>query len=295
MSHDHSHRANYDKAFGFGMALNVIYIIVEVFYGLRIDSTALLADAGHNISDVLSLLISWVAIKLAAKPTSAKFTYGYRKATIFASILNALLIFGAVILIGREAAIKLTRPTEVPGIPVMIVAGIGIFINALTAFFFYRGRKKDLNIKGAFLHMAADAAVSLGVVLGGFLILRTNEYLIDPILSFIIIIVIIYNTWDLLKDAVNLALDGVPKNIDTNEVQKFLEHVDGVEEVHDLHIWAISTTETVLTAHLVVPGGHSDEFIFDVREKLNEEFGIVHVTLQLEHTYQDELYRKERF
>ncbi len=292
MSHNHAHQhRHYGTAFAIGIGLNVAFVIVEVIYGLSANSSALLADAGHNASDVFSLILAWAATWAAQKRPSGKYTYGLRKTTIHASLINGVLIFTAAGLITWEAINKLQDPVAVPGNVIMIVAGIGVVINTVTALLFMKGQQKDLNIKGAFLHMAADAAVSIGVVIGGLLIKQTGAYWIDPALSFIIVIVILYSAWGLLRDSVNLALDAVPRDIDLDEVKKFLENIEGVEEVHDLHVWALSTTETALTAHLVVPGDHDDHFIFEVRQQLHDRFDIDHTTLQIEQTFEDEEYR----
>lgn len=289
-SHDHG-PASYGKAFAIGISLNVLYVAVEGFYGFTVDSSALLADAGHNLSDVLSLVFAWAAITLAGKKPSRRYTYGLRRTTILVSILNALLLFVAAGGIGWDAWNKLITPRAVPGTTIMWVATVGIVINTATALLFIKGQKEDLNIKGAFLHMAADAAVSLGVVIAGLLIQQTGAYWIDPAISFVILLVIVYGTWQLFVDSLNLALDAVPKDIDIDKVEAYLESIDGVEEVHDLHVWAMSTTQTALTAHLVMPEGASDQFLFDIRHKLEEEFGIGHTTLQIEKTFGDEAYR----
>lgn len=294
MGHDHSHGTrSYGKAFGIGIGLNTVYVAVEAFYGFTVNSSALLADAGHNASDVISLILAWAATHFAGKQPQG-YTYGLRKSTIMASMVNGVLIVGASGLILWDAIGKLQEPAAVPGNVLMIVAGIGVVINAGTAFLFMKGQKEDLNIRGAFLHMAADAGVTLGVLIGGFIMKKTGAYWVDPVLSFIIVGVILYSAWGLLSDSVRLALDAVPKDIDLRKVQRFLEDLKGVEEVHDLHVWAMSTTETALTAHLVVPEGNSDQFIFDVREKLKEEFGIDHTTLQIERTFEDDEYRRHQ-
>lgn len=290
MPHSHSKRT-YGKAFAIGIALNVVYVSLEIFYGLSSHSSALLADAGHNTSDVLSLLLAWAATYLAKKQPSERYTYGLRKTTIMASLINGVLIVGAAALITWDAIHKLQNPVAVPGNVIMIVSGIGVAINSITALLFIKGQKGDLNVKGAFLHMAADAGVSLGVVVGGLLIKLTGEMWIDPVSSFIIVAVILYSTWGLLADSVKLALDAVPENINLEEVKTFLESTDGVEEVHDLHVWAMSTTETALTAHLVIPEGHSDQLLYDIREALHERFEITHTTLQVERDFADGDYR----
>lgn len=281
-SHDHSHAQTYGKAFAIGIGLNVAYVIVEVAYGLMIDSSALLADAGHNTSDVFSLVFAWFAMAIAQKRPDKKFTYGLRRSTILVSILNALLLFGAAGMIGWEAYQKILEPVEVAGTQMMIVAGIGILINAATALLFMKGQKEDLNIKGAFLHMAADAGVSLGVVISGLLIYVTGAMWIDPVTSFLILIVIVYGTWGLFIDSINLALDAVPKDIDFEEVKSFLEGHEEIESIHDLHIWAMSTTENVLSVHIVLKSGKTDEFLKEIKEKLRDHFNIHHSTIQVE-------------
>jgi len=295
MAHHHHQPTHYGKTFAIGIGLNVAFVIVEVFYGLSVDSSALLADAGHNTSDVFSLILAWAATWVAQKRPSGKYTYGWRKTTIHASLINGVLIIAAAGLITWEAIHKLQDPVAIPGDVIMIVAGIGVVINTITALLFMRGQRKDLNIKGAFLHMAADAAVSVGVVLGGLIIQRTGAYWVDPALSFLIVAVIVYSAWGLLRDSVDLALDAVPKNIDIDEVKAFLEGIDRIAEVHDLHVWALSTTETALTAHLVVPDGHDDPFIFELRRRLHDHFDIDHCTLQIERTFADEEYREHKW
>jgi len=291
MAHNHPHTVKYGTRFAIGIALNVLFVVVEIVYGFIADSTALLADAGHNASDVLSLIFAWGAAWLAGKQPKGKYTYGYRRTTILVSILNALILFVAVGVIGYDAVQKLMEPVLVKGNIVSIVAGIGIIINTATALLFIKGQQEDLNIRGAFLHMAADAGVSAGVVVAGLLISLTGYTWIDPVMSFVIIAVIIYGTWQLLVDSVNLALDAVPKGIDQEEVRNYLLSFEGVEDVHDLHIWALSTTQTALTAHLVMPGDCNDRFIFNVREKLHQQYDIHHTTLQIENTFDDTEYQ----
>lgn len=281
-SHEHSHEIPHGKAFAIGIALNLLFVGVEVFFGLVANSSALLADAGHNASDVLGLAFAWTAAWLATMKPKGKYTYGLRKTTILVSILNAILLFGAVAAIGWDAVEKLENPQPVGGIQVMIVAGIGVLINTFTALLFMKGQKHDLNIRGAFLHMAADAGVSLGVVISGLLILLTGKNWIDPVMSFIIIAVILWGTWRLFSDSVNLALDAVPKNIDVEKVRRFIESKNGVENLHDLHIWAMSTTQIALTAHLVMPDGNDDHFITTLQNELKNKFNIGHTTFQIE-------------
>ncbi len=284
MSHNHaSHQKTYGKAFAFGIGLNVAYIAVEVVYGLMIDSSALLADAGHNTSDVFSLVFAWFAMSVAGKRPSKKYTFGLRRSTILVSILNALLLFGAAGLIGWEAWQKFYDPVEVAGQTVMLVAGVGIIINTATALLFMKGQKEDLNIKGAFLHMAADAAVSAGVVLSGLLIYQTGVMWIDPATSLIILVVIVYSTWSLFTDSINLALDAVPDNIDIEEVEQFLSEKQAIKSFHDLHIWAMSTTENALSVHLVLKDEtNSDDFLRDIKQELRELFDIDYSTIQTE-------------
>jgi cobalt-zinc-cadmium efflux system protein len=260
----------------------VLFVAVEIMYGLLANSSALLADAGHNASDVLSLVFAWTAIHLAGKTPGGKYTYGFRKTTILVSLLNALLLFGAMGVIGWDAVRKLGSPEPVAGTQVMIVAGIGVLINTVTALLLMKGHREDLNIKGAFLHMAADAGVSLGVVFAGLLIYLTGALWIDPVMSMLIIVIVLWGTWNLFTDSVDLALDAVPKHIDIATVRRRILEVDGVEEVHDLHVWAMSTTRTALTAHLLAPTAHADELLSRVNGLLYDEFGIEHTTLQLE-------------
>jgi cobalt-zinc-cadmium efflux system protein len=257
-------------------------VAVEVFFGLRANSSALLADAGHNISDVLSLVFAWTAIWLATLKPKGKYTYGLRRSTVLVSILNAVLLFGAVIAIGWDAVGKLKTPEPVASSQVMIVAGIGVVINTLTSLLFIKGQKQDLNIRGAFLHMAADAGVSLGVVAGGWLISMTGLYWIDPVMSLVIIVIILWGTWNLFSEAISLALDAVPKHIDLEEVRQFLLSKEGVHAVHDLHVWALSTTQVALTAHLIMPQGNEQEFILNLQNELRQKFQIDHTTFQIE-------------
>lgn len=281
-SHAHSHKPNYNKAFSIGISLNILFVLVEVFYGLIANSSALLADAGHNASDVLSLIFAWFAIWLATKKPKGRFTYGFKKTTILISVLNAFLLFGAVIAIAWSAIGKLNNPEPVAGTQVMIVAGIGVFINTITALMFLKGQKDDLNIKGAFLHMAADAGVSLGVVISGLLIVKTGLNWIDPIMSFIIILVIMWSTWKLFIESIRLALDAVPKNIELDEVKSTILNQNGVEGLHDIHIWAMSTTENALSAHLIAPNSNPDQLLKDIQDILSKKYNINHLTLQIE-------------
>jgi cobalt-zinc-cadmium efflux system protein len=289
--HNHNHSnispQNFNKAFGIGIVLNIAYIIVEVVYGIIINSMALLADAGHNFSDVLGLALAWGAAYLAKSAATEKRTYGMRKSTILAALFNAIILMIAVGAITIEAVRKLISPEPVNGPTIMIVAGIGFVINVLTALLFMKGREKDLNIKGAFLHMAADAGVSLGVVLAGLIIFYSNWLWVDPVISIVIVIVITIGTWGLLRDSFHLSMDAVPKEIDLKEVGNYLKGINGVKEVHDLHIWAMSTTEIALTAHLVIPEQTKDDyFLKKICGELHAKFGIEHSTIQIEKSAQ---------
>lgn len=285
--HDHGHRhgtADYGKAFAIGIALNTGFVAMEALAGIIYGSMALIADAGHNLSDVLSLLIAWGASVLAKKPPSARFTYGLKSSSILAAMANASLLLMALGAILVETLRRLFDPAPVEPGPIMIVAAIGIVINTATALLFMRGRKGDLNIRGAYLHMVADAAVSAGVVVAGLLIWLTGAAWIDPATSLVIVAIIAVGTWGLLKDSVKMALLAVPDGIDEGEVRRALETMPGVATVHDLHIWPMSTTETALTAHLAMPGGHpGDHFLHDVAVTLHDRFGIEHATIQIEH------------
>jgi cobalt-zinc-cadmium efflux system protein len=282
--HGHSHApTDFGRAFAIGIALNTAYIVVEAGYGFAIGSMSLLADAGHNLSDVLGLIIAWAGATLAKRPPSKRYTFGFRGSSILAALFNAVLLLIAVGLIALEAIQRIVYPAPVAGGTIMIVAAIGIVINGATAMLFARGRKGDINIRGAYLHMAADAAVSAGVVVAGALILWTGAHWIDPATSLVIGLVILLSTWSLLKDAVKMSLAAVPEHIDTDEVRDTLEAMDGVARVHHLHIWNMSTTETALTAHVVMPAGHpGDAFLADIQAQLADRFQIGHSTIQIE-------------
>ncbi len=282
--HGHVHApASFDRAFQIGIALNAGFVAVEAGFGIYANSVALLADAGHNLSDVFGLLLAWGAAAAAKRAPSKRFTYGWRKSSILAALFNALFLFVAVGAIAIEALQRLTGSEHVEGDIVMIVAGIGILINGGTALLFARGRKGDINIRGAYLHMAADAAVSAGVVVAGFVILQTGWWWVDPLTSAVIVAVILIGTWGLLRESVLMALDAVPPSIDPHAVEDALAGLPGVARVHDLHIWPMSTTEAALTAHLVVPGGEAgDAFLHAACAMLQSRFGIAHSTLQVE-------------
>ncbi len=280
----HSHApASFGYAFAFGILLNGGFVVAEFVYGLIINSVALLADAGHNLFDVLGLLAAWGAYVLAKRAPTARYTYGYKSSTILAAMFNCVLLLVAVGAIGWEAVQRLRVPVDVPGFWVMVVAAVGIFTNGATALLFMRGRQDDINIRGAYVHMAGDAAVSAGVVLAGFLMSRTGWTWIDPLTSLLIVAVIVWTSWRLLAEAFALSMKAVPARIDPEEVRKFLGGMRGVTSVHDLHIWAMSTTDTALTAHLVMPAGHpGDKFLAMVCDELQHHHGIGHSTLQIE-------------
>jgi cobalt-zinc-cadmium efflux system protein len=286
MAHDHTHsedRPNYNKAFALGVTLNLGYIIVEVIAGLTVHSLALLADAGHNISDVLSLLLAWGASYLSRTAPTRRHTYGLRASSILASLANAIILLIAIGAIAWESIRRFAEPVSVPGNTIMLVAAIGVLINGATALLFVKGRKRDLNIKGAFLHMAADAGVSAGVIVAGLAINLTGAQWIDPTVSLLIVVVIAIGTGGLLRDSVNLSLDAVPREIDPTAVENYLLTLSGVTKVHDLHIWAMSTTETALTAHLVKPDAEIDDaLVARICDELHHRFGIGHATIQLE-------------
>jgi cobalt-zinc-cadmium efflux system protein len=284
MNHDHGHApANYDKAFAIGIALNAGYVVVEAGFGALAHSLALVADAGHNLSDVLSLLLAWGASRLSQMQPTKRYTYGLRSSSILASLVNAIILLIAIGAIAWEAIRRFNQPEEIPGGTVMAVAAFGVVINAATALLFVKGRESDLNIKGAFLHMAADAGVSFGVVVAGFAISRTGLYWIDPLTSLVIVAIIAFGTWGLLRDSACLALQAVPPGIDANEVKAYLAALPEVVSVHDLHIWPMSTTETALTAHLEMPNGNvGDEFLHQVCQYLHDQFKIEHCTIQIE-------------
>jgi cobalt-zinc-cadmium efflux system protein len=283
-AHGHSHASrSFGFAFALGTALNVGFVAVEAVFGILVNSMALLADAGHNLSDVLGLLIAWGASVLATKQPTAQYTYGLRSSSILAALANAIILLVAVGAIALEAVQRLLDPEPVAGTAVMIVAGLGIIVNGVTAWLFAAGREGDINIKGAFLHMAADAVVSLGVVVAGLAILFTGRQWLDPLASLAIAVVIVWSTWGLLRDAVSMSLNAVPPGIQPADVRHYLEGLAGVGHIHDLHIWPMSTTETALTCHLVMPGGHpGDVFMARAASELHHRFGIGHVTLQIE-------------
>jgi cobalt-zinc-cadmium efflux system protein len=290
--HDHSHAHghaghshapdDFGLAFAVGAALNTAFVAVELGFGYVANSLALISDALHNLSDVMALLLAWGAAWLARKRPTKTHTYGYRRASILAALFNAGLLLVAVGGIAVEAIERLRSPAPVAGWTVLLVAALGILVNGGTALLFMRGRHADLNVRGAYLHMAADAAVSFGVVVAAAVIMFTGWLWVDPAVSLGVAAIVLVSGWGLARDSVNLALDGVPKDIELASVQGYLAGLDGVMEVHDLHIWAMSTNETALTAHLVRPGGHDDAFLHQVCEELSHRFRIHHATLQIE-------------
>jgi cobalt-zinc-cadmium efflux system protein len=283
--HGHHHHAptNIGRAFAIGVILNTAFVLVEVGAGFHAGSMALLADAGHNLSDVLSLLLSWGAVVLAKRAPTARRTYGLRKATILASLTNAVLLLLAVGAIVSESIQRLTHPGTVATTMVMVTAAVGVVINTATALMFMRGSHGDLNVRGAFLHMASDAAVSLAVVIGAGVIALTGLEWVDPALSLLIAVVIVLGTWGLLRDSVDMALDAAPRGLDVAAVRDWLCRLPGVHEVHDLHIWAMSTTETALTCHVIRPlNADGDQFLHSACEGLAARFNIGHATLQVE-------------
>ena len=303
MSHDHDHHHDHDhahghaghaghahgdpyqagRAFALAIGLNAVFVAVEFSYGLVANSTALLADAGHNLSDVLGLALAWGAAALSRRAPSERFTFGLRSSSILAALANATLLLVACGGIGWEALRRFSAPPAVASDLVMVVAAIGIVVNSASAWLFASGSRHDMNLRGAFLHLAADAAVSLGVVIGGLVMRQTGWYLIDPLLSLVIVAVILAGTWGMLRQSLNLALAAVPPHVDVAAVRTYLSGLPGVADVHDLHIWALSTTETALTVHLVTPdGAPTDAFIDQVAHELEARFAIHHSTLQLE-------------
>ncbi len=285
MSHSHHHHEinNYNRSFAIGIALNVIFVIIEVSYGLLADSLALIADAGHNLSDVMSLMLAWGASHLATKHPTRKRTYGLRKVTIMASLISAILLLVALGGIAWESVERLSSPQPVDGVIIIVVAAIGVVINTVTALLFVKGQKHDLNIRAAYLHMAADAAISLGVVVAGIAIMLTGWLWLDPVISLVISVVILLGTWSLLRDSINLSIDAVPQGINVAEIKNYLLSLENISDIHDLHVWALSTTETALTAHLVTSSDIIDNtFLQEVQEYLHQHFNIAHATIQVE-------------
>src|SRR5271156_5458722 len=289
--HDHDHGpgghshapASFGRAFAMGIALNAGFVVLEVVFGVAGHSVALLADAGHNLSDVLGLLVAWIASVLVKRAPTARFTYGLAGSSILAALFNAVFLLVVIGGLSWEAIGRLFHPEPVAGGTVMAVAAVGIVVNAISAWLFASGRKDDINIRGAFTHMAADALVSLGVVVAGLVILLTGCLWLDPVVSLAINAVIVFGTWSLLRDSAAMSLNAVPPGIDVADVTAFLAARPGVSTIHDLHIWGMSTTETALTAHLVMPGGHpGDAFLRELCEALRARHRIGHATFQVE-------------
>jgi cobalt-zinc-cadmium efflux system protein len=280
----HSHvPTNFGRAFALTTALNLGLVVVQVVYGLIADSMALLADAGHNFGDAIGLILAWIAYTLGRVRATERFTYGFRSASILSAFANAILLLVATGAIVWEALRRMSAPPEVAGMTVIIVAGAGIVINGLSAWILMAGQKHDLNIRGAYLHLVADAAVSVGVVLGGAVIVATGWNWVDPAVSLVIAVVIVWGTWSLLRESFELSMQAVPKGIVLADVRAYLEALPGVGSVHHLHVWAMSTTENALTVHLVFPAGHpGDAFLSRICQDLSTKFRIHHPTIQVE-------------
>ena len=288
-SHGHGHHHHHispdgnNRAFALAIGLNTVFVAIEFTYGFIANSTALMADAGHNLSDVLGLVLAWGAAMLARTATTQRYTYGLRSSSILAAVLNALLLMLACGAIGWEAVQRLSNPAPVAGMTVSVVAAIGVVVNGLSAWLFMAGSKDDLNIRGAYQHMAADAAISLGVVVSGLAIMATGWSWLDPAVSLVIVLLILVSTWGLLRESMQLVLGAVPPNVDAGKVAAFLRSQPGVTDIHDLHIWAMSTTENALTVHLVMPGSYPGDHAFDaITAGLKDNFPIHHCTLQME-------------
>jgi len=284
MSHNHSHDVtNYNRSFALGITLNIIFVIIEVIYGISADSMALIADAGHNLSDVMSLLLAWGANRLATKHPTSNRTYGFRRVTILASLISAVLLLVALGGITYETLERLFNPQAVDASTVIIVAAIGVVINTATALLFIKGQKHDLNIRAAYLHMAADAGISFGVVLAGIAILFTGWLWLDPVISLFIVIVILISTWALLKESINLSIDAVPQGINITGIHNYLSTLNNITSIHDLHVWALSTTEVALTVHLVtVDNSINNSFLEEIQRNLHDKFDVEHSTIQVE-------------
>ena len=288
MEHNHNHSPKIEgvnRAFVIGIILNLAYVIIQIIIGLRINSLSLLSDAGHNFLDVGALALSLLAFKLTKAKATEKYTYGYKKSSILISLLNAITLLISIGAIGYESFFRFKNPQPMPGLTIAIVAFIGIIINGSSAFLFFKDKEKDINVKSAFLHLMSDALVSLGLVIGGIIIYYTHLYWIDPLLSLIVCAVIIVSTWSLLKDSFHLSLDGVPKNVDFDKVKQTAMRIEGVVKIHHIHIWAISTTENAITAHLVVSKGLKSQRISAIKHTFRhelEELNIEHCTIEIE-------------
>jgi len=291
--HDHSHIAvltTVNSAFVIGIVLNLLFVIIEAVVGFSIDSLSLLSDAGHNLADVGSLGLSLLAFKLLKIKSNNKYTYGYRKTTILAALTNAVILLVSISIIGYEAIQRFANPPALPGRTIAIVAGIGIVINFLTAILFLKNKEKDLNVKSAYLHMMADAVVSLGIMIGGIVISYTHLYWIDPAISIVIVLVILFSTWTLLKESLALTLDAVPKDINLDEIKNKALKIEGIKGLHHIHVWAMSTTENAMTAHLVIDNRQDKEQISSIKNNLKhtlQHLNIQHVTLETEFSNED--------
>jgi cobalt-zinc-cadmium efflux system protein len=283
-SHSHSHApTSFGRAFAIAIALNVGFVAIETVFGFYANSMALLSDAGHNLSDVLGLMVAWAGGMMARASATPRFTYGLKKASILSALINALFLLVAVGAIGAEAIRRLFHPSHTQGGYIIVVAAIGILVNGMTAFLFARGREHDINIRAAFLHMASDALVSLAVVFAGFVILWTGQEWVDPVMSLAVAVVILWGSIGLLKESVWMSLAGVPAGIDVDQVEIALCEIEGVDAVHDLHVWPLSTTETALTAHIVTAqADYPDALLESARTLLHDRFHIEHCTLQAE-------------
>ncbi len=283
-NHSHSQgSAEFNRAFAIGIALNIAFVAVEAFYGWRAGSLALLADAGHNLSDVAGLVLAWAGMLAGRLAPDHRHTYGWQRASILAAFANAILLLVAMGSLVWEAISRLHAPTPTEGLTIIAVAAAGVVVNGVTAALFMSGRSTDLNIRGAFLHMAADALVSLGVVAAGALYLWTGWDWLDPVTSLAIALVVVIGTWGLFRQSLHLMFDGVPESVDLIAVQAYLLSQPGVEDVHDLHVWAMSTSDIALTAHLMMPGGHpGDAFFEEIAAALHDRYEITHPTIQIE-------------
>ncbi len=274
---------DFGRAFAVGLLLNAGFIVAEVIFGLLSGSLTLLADAGHNFGDVMSLMVAWAAIRLGRRSGTKRYTYGFRRSSILAALFNSLLLLLGVAFIAIEALRRISHPSNVGGLTMIWVAAAGVIVNGATAWMFAHGRKGDLNIRAAFVHMAADAAVSAGVVIAGTIIMLTGWTLVDPVSSLIIVLIILLTTWGLLRDSVNLVLDAVPAGIDPAAVKTFVEGLPGVAAIHHLHVWGLSTTEVALTAHVVRSEPYLDDTLLKtIAHELHDRFGIDHTTIQFE-------------
>ena len=283
MNHSHNEQHDFGRAFAIGVALNAGFIVAEVVFGLLAHALTLLADAGHNLSDVLGLILAWAASNLQKRRATQRYTYGLRRSSVLAALFNALLLLVSIGAIAWEAIRRVAHPEPVAGLPIICVAAIGVVVNGVTAWMFMRGSKGDLNIRGAFIHMAADAAVSVGVVAAGVVIMLTGWSLLDPTMSLVIVGIILFGTWGLFRDSLNLALDAVPEGIDLDAVKSYLEALPEVAQLHHLHVWGLSTTESACTAHIVKREPQlDDQLLKRIAAGLHERFGIEHTTVQFE-------------